>query len=394
MQEPHNVDSGTVGIGMVGAGFLAETRARCYAQTAGVRVAAVVARSPESADRYAARHAVPNACRELDELLSLAEIDAVDLCVPNLLHRPMAELAAAAGKHVICTKPLAAYVGQDLDASARDEEVSARDRRDMLRVAVDDAEAMVAAGSCYGVRLMYGENWIYAPSIQRARDLLASSGGVILEMHGHEAHSGSHSPYSKLWRHAGGGALLRLGAHPIGAMLWLKRHEGVHPVGVTADVADLTKNPALTADNTSVETGWQDVENHATVIIEFADGSRGIARGSDNLLGGMESKLDVLASNCHVKCSMSPNDLVRAYAPDEEVLADEYLMEKSSSQAGWSTPIPSEDWCSGQLAMIQDFVAAIREGRGALSDGELGVEVTRVVYSAYVAAAEGRRVEL
>ena len=52
-------------------------------------------------------------------------------------------------------------------------------------------------------------------------------------MHGWEAHSGSHSPYSKDWRRTGGGALLRLGAHPSGAMLWFKQTEGLAPLAMT-----------------------------------------------------------------------------------------------------------------------------------------------------------------
>jgi predicted dehydrogenase len=69
-------------------------------------------------------------------------------------------------------------------------------------------------------------------------------------------------------------------------------------------------------------------------------------------------------------------------------------MEKLDSRAGWSTPIPDESWSSGQFAMLEDFRDAIREGRAPRSDGELGLAVTRVVYAAYLAASEGRRVEL
>ena len=64
----------------------------------------------------------------------------------------------------------------------------------------------------------------YAPSINKAERLLAQSGGTIVEMRGGECHSGSHSPFSKRWRYTGGGALLRLGAHPIGAMLYPTPH--------------------------------------------------------------------------------------------------------------------------------------------------------------------------
>ena len=62
----------------------------------------------------------------------------------------------------------------------------------------------------------------------------------VLEIRGGEAHNGSHSPYAKQWCHTGGGALLRLGAHPVGAMIYLKRVEGeargtgpIRPVAVS-----------------------------------------------------------------------------------------------------------------------------------------------------------------
>ena len=136
-----------VRIGMIGAGFLAETRARCYAQVHGydARIVAVAARTPERANAYAARHGVPRVFTDYRELLALPDVDAVDLCVPNHLHRPITEAAAAAGKQVICTKPLTAYVGQDLAVDASDGEISGQSRAHMLAVATEDAAAMVAA---------------------------------------------------------------------------------------------------------------------------------------------------------------------------------------------------------------------------------------------------------
>lgn len=203
------------------------------------------------------------------------------------------------------------------------------------------------------------------------------------------------------WLHAGGGALLRLGAHPIGAMLYLKREEGLQrdgtailPVSVSAEVADLTQNAALDDDNCRVARGWVDVENWGCCVISFSDGSRGVAYGSDNKLGGMQSKLELSGSNFHLECNLSPNDMLRAYASDEGVFEGEYLMEKLDSSAGWSTPMTDESWSSGQFAMLEDFRDAVRGGGAPRSDGELGLAVTRVVYAAYLSAAEGRRVDL
>lgn len=393
----------TVGIGIIGAGFLAETRARCYGQQSGVgRIRAVASRTEEKANDYAQRHSISKAFGGYEKLLELPEIDVVDLCIPNHLHRQVTEAAAAAGKHVVCTKPLTAYTGQDLPEGSDDADVSGQDRARMLEVATADAQSMVDATAKAGVQLMYGENWIYSPSIAKAAALIEKAGGTILEMRGGECHSGSHSPYAKIWRYSGGGSLLRLGAHPIGAMLYLKDKEGrtrdgrpIRAVSVTAEQADLSSISSVTKEKEQwIASGWQDVENWASVIITFEDGARGIAWASDGVLGGMESRLEVFLSNAHVKCNLSPNNLVQAFAPGPAVFADAYLMEKVETKAGWSTPIPDEDWSSGHFSMCRDFISAVAEGRPAQSDGELGVEVVRVVYGAYLAAAQGRRVNL
>ena len=393
-----------VGIGMIGAGFLAATRARCYAQVSGLdaSIVAVVARSEESATTYADRYAVPKWFTDYHELLALPEVDVVDLCVPNVLHREMTEAAAAAGKHVVCTKPLTAYVGQDLSADAPDTDVAKQDPQKMLTVATADATAMVDACADHRVELMYGENWIYAPSLTKALGLVKASNGTILEMRGGECHNGSHSPFSKIWKYTGGGALLRMGSHPIGAMLYMKREEGlardgkpIRPLAVSAEVGDLCAIESLRSESEAfMVKDWVDVENWGAAILTFDDGSRAVVNATDTVLGGMESRLELYLSNSHLKLNMSPNNLLTAYAPNESVFADEYIMEKVSTNAGWTTPIPDEDWTSGHLAMCQDFLEAAAEGRPARSDGRLGLDVIKVIYSAYVAAREGRRVTL
>ena len=388
-------------VGIVGAGFLAETRARCWKQVVSARVAGVASRRREHAEYYARRFDVPAVFDDLDAMLADPLIDVVDLCVPNSLHREMTAAAAAAGKHVICTKPLTAYTGQDLPEDASDADVAGRDRREMMRVAEADARAMVEAAKRAGVQLLYGENWIYAPAFRRALGLLEKADAVLLEMRGGECHSGSHSPYSRVWRHTGGGALIRLAAHPLGAMLHLKRVEGlrrsgkpVRPAWVSAETADLSAVAGIAADELRIAGGWGEVENWGCAVIGFDDGSRAVAWGGDHVLGGMESGLDLFASNCRLRLSLSPNDMLRAYTPNGSVFDDAYIMEKIDSGAGWTTPMPDEDWTSGQLGMCQAFAANLLDGETAESDGELGLEVVRVLYAAYVASAEGRRFDL
>ena len=221
----------TLTVAVVGTGFLARTRLNCWRKVhhAAVEVVAV-SRDLERARSFAAANGADRAATVADALQDPA-VALVDLCVPNHAHAALCEQAAAAGKHVLCTKPLTAYWGQGLAADASAEEVAATDRQRMLEAAVGDATSMVDACARAGVQLFYGENWIFAPAIARAEALAAAARGVALELRGWESHSGSHAEYARDWRSAGGGALLRLGAHPIGTMMWWKRREGLRRRG-------------------------------------------------------------------------------------------------------------------------------------------------------------------
>src|SRR5438270_11810359 len=80
-----------VNIAIVGTGFIAETRSRCYAGVSGYepRLVAAVSRTRERLEDYARRNNIPDVYTELDPVLERRDVDVIDLCVPNHLHRPM-----------------------------------------------------------------------------------------------------------------------------------------------------------------------------------------------------------------------------------------------------------------------------------------------------------------
>jgi len=389
-----------VDVGLVGAGFAAHIHARAYQRLADldVHLAAVTALPVIQAEALAREYGIPAVCASFEALLERPDISIVDLCVPNHLHAPFSIAAARAGKHVICEKPLTGYFG---GAGAADP-VGATPKATMLREAVRAAEEVLSTAEANGVRLMYAENWVYSPVVQRAMALGRDAGGTILEIRAQECHGGSHASYAKEWRWAGGGALIRLGAHPLGAAIFLKRQEGLtrdgQPIGVrsvVAEVGDLTRVPSFQAEERKwLVTGWKDVENWATVIVTFADGTHAVIFGSDTVLGGMTDTLDIYLSNARLVCNMSHSSLLQTYAPDPTVLARSYLAEKLDTKAGWNYANVDEEWMLGYPQEIRDFCSAVIEGRPPLSDGHLGLEVVRVTYAAYQAAEEGRRVML
>jgi len=167
-------------------------------------------------------------------------------------------------------------------------------------------------------------------------------------------------------------------------------------VAVTAEVAQLADTATFQASAprflNTVEGA--DVEDWGTLLITFDDGTVASITGSDTVLGGIRNHLAVYGAKAVALCNINPNTTVQAYAPDPAVFGDEYLVEKLETKAGWSTPQPDEDWVSGFPHEIQDFVESLAGGREPLSGAALARDVMVVIHGAYLAAAEGRRIDL
>ncbi len=90
-------------VGIVGVGFMGTTHASSWSDTPAT-IVGFTAETPEEADVLAKRYGT-NIYSSVDEMLP--DVDIVDICSPTHLHHDMALKAAAAGKHIVCEKPLA-----------------------------------------------------------------------------------------------------------------------------------------------------------------------------------------------------------------------------------------------------------------------------------------------
>jgi UDP-N-acetylglucosamine 3-dehydrogenase len=107
-----------VNVAILGAGFMGSAHAANYRALEGrVRVKTVASRTLERAVRVAETVGA-GATTDLDAAIRDPEVDAVDICLPTLLHRDAAERAFAAGKHVFLEKPIA-LTPEDADAIIR-----------------------------------------------------------------------------------------------------------------------------------------------------------------------------------------------------------------------------------------------------------------------------------
>lgn len=395
-----------VTIGLIGSGFAADLHADAYRRLVGIdaRIVAIAGRSEERARAFQRKHGLESAnfYGDAEAMIEKSEAAVIDLAVPTYLHVPLALAAARAGKSVICEKPLTGYFGDPCVAIEQRSGVGETDRAEMLRACLGDCRRLAEAMERSEGVFCYAENWVYAPPITKAKALLESSGGTILEIRCGESHSGSHSPFAREWRYTGGGSLLRNGAHPFGAALHLKLHEGMvkrgepilprSVIATTARCRDILDT--LPRERDRVVSRPRDVEDWSSAIVTFEDGTNAVICANDITLGGIDNWLNLYASNTRIECRISQNDAVRAYAPSERELADAYTVEKRETAAGWAPAQPDEHWMTGYPFELQDFLEAVLDKRQPLSDLALAVWTVKTMYCAYLSAQTGRRVEI
>jgi predicted dehydrogenase len=392
-----------VRVGMVGHGFAAGLHMPGYQQLGPDRceVVGVCGRDQARAQAFATKHGIPHAFGSLREMLAGVELDVVDLVVPNHVHTAHAIAAAEAGKHLIIEKPLTGYFGEP-DTPEGESVGKTIPKQHMLDRVVEECDSILEAVGAAGVKLCYAENWCYAPAFTKLRRLVNAAGGPIIRLEAEESHSGSTSIYAHNWRTAGGGSLNLKGSHPLGAILQIKQEEGerrngkaIRPASIVCEWGNLTHVTAFQQEETKhLRIGWQDVEDWGVMILKFEDGSVAEIKAADTTLGGVHNYLEAYLSNARIRANINPNDACVAYAPTEHIFGNEYIIEKIETKAGWSTPSVDDPWMQGYAKEIADFVAAIAEDREPLSGAIIARDVSVVLYAAYVAAEEGRRVDL
>jgi predicted dehydrogenase len=97
----------SIGIGIVGAGGMAVEHAKAFAAMRDTKVVAVCDVVRERVDEFAKRHAIPRAFTDIDDILDDTEVDALCIVTPDDSHADLSIQTIAAGKHVLCEKPLA-----------------------------------------------------------------------------------------------------------------------------------------------------------------------------------------------------------------------------------------------------------------------------------------------
>ena len=185
--------------GILGAGDIARRHmAPAMCNAAGHRIAAIMRRDPAQARAFAAEFGVERVYTEARDLLNDPAVDAVYIATPPSSHAELTALAAEAGKHVLCEKPIASTVLE--------------------------ARSMIAVCARHHVRLMVCHYQRFNKRHQQIREWV--QGGTIGRVVSVRMNFSSYSPPGPdAWRHsraiAGGGPIMDLGSHCLDLLMYL-----------------------------------------------------------------------------------------------------------------------------------------------------------------------------
>lgn len=389
---------GEICIGMAGAGRATELHMNALLRYTGVPVCFkhIIARRFEQVNAMKNRFGFENASLDFEDLLKDEEIDVIDICTPPYIHKEMILKAMRAGKHVICEKPLSGYFGMEGDIEPIGDTVSKVKMYDELIKDIDELREEINKSKC---KFMYAENFVYAPAVTKAAEILTKKKSKILYAKGEESLKGSSSHVAGEWSKTGGGTFIRTGSHPLSAILWLKRIEAqsrgedIRVKTVFADMGRIT--PGLSEyDHRHIAARPLDVEDNGTVIITFTDGSKATIIATDVLLGGSKNYIELYCNDAAINCQLTMSNLMSTYFLDEDRLDDVYISEMLPSKTGWNNPFLEDEIIRGYTDEMRDFMDAIYYDREPKSGFDLAYDSIKITYAAYKSSELGVAVEV
>lgn len=345
-------------VGIVGAKFAADFHTDAYSRNEKVEVAAIADINKDNLAAYCAKWKVKDTYTDYKEMLKRDDIDLISICAPNFLHYEVAMACIKAGKHAVSEKPLATEV-----ANARE---------------------MIAAANAAGVKLLYAEDWVYAPALMKTIQLVREGGiGKVHYVKAREVHNGSHSPFAKNKKTCGGGCLIHLAIHPIGWVLHLLADEGRNKV---VEVAAMTNGGAEENYVHKANGG----EDFSMGMMKFADGTHAFVEGNYITVGGMRDNVEIYGSEGNLCVDMTMGSPIQLYSRP----GVSYTIEKTDNTVGWSRPAVDEFYNLGYVHELAAFVEHVRTGADVLwgCKPEAGLACIEIIDAMYKSASEKKTV--
>jgi predicted dehydrogenase len=332
-------------VGMLGTGLIADFyTATLHGQRGRDRVQSVYSRSEERGKAFSERWDIPRSTTSIQEVIDDDEVDVVVVALPNHLHEEAIAACAAAGKPVLCTKPL----GRNADEAAR------------MLAAVEEA----------GIFAGYLEDLCYTPKTLKALESVEKGAvGEVTWVRSRETHPGPHSAWFWDGELTGGGAIIDLGCHCI-EIIRNFVGKGNRPIEVMC-TTDTFVHPI-------------DDEDNAIALIRFESGAIGQFEVSWTFRGGMDLRDEVAGTHGTIWLNHFLRTGFEMFTAGE---GGGYVAEKAETDAGWLFPVGDEVSELGYVDMFTDMFNALDEGREPQETIYDGYVVNAVMDACYRSAA-------
>ena len=332
-------------LAILGSGFISRFYAdSLVAQRRKDVIVSVYSRTEVNAKKFAADYNMPHYTTSIKECVEHTDVDAVIIGLSNDMHLEAVLASAAAGKHVLCTKPLGRTASEALQ---------------MLQ-AVEKAN--VVGG--------YLEDLCYTPKFLKSLAAVKNGSiGEVIWTKSRETHPGPHSDWFWDKEKSGGGAMIDLGCHcveisrnfigkdikPMEVMCWADTR--VHPI---------------------------DAEDNAIGLVRYENGAIGQFEVSWTFRGGMDLRDEVMGTEGTI---WTNNFLRTGFEMFTTGKGEQYVAEKAESNVGWLFPVGDEVHELGYSHMFTDMFDAIDKKTEPAETFYDGYIVNAILDAAYKSAA-------
>ena len=385
-----------LGVGFVGSGFNTRFHLQGWRGVRDADVLGIWSPNPKNATDAAKLARTldvgqAKAYKSIAAMVADPAIDAIWLCGPNHSRIENVEEivdAVRSGRGTLrglaCEKPLARNVAE--------------------------AEQVKKLVDSVGIATGYLENQLFAPHVEAGHALLwargAATTGRPYLARAAEEHSGPHMPWFWQGRLQGGGVLNDMMCHSALVVRHLLTRPGeslstVKPVRVTGHIASLKwSQPSYAAKlrqtmGKEVDYAKRPSEDFASVMIEFetADGQRVIGEASTSwsfVGAGLRLSAELLGPEYSMKWSSLDSGLQLFFSREVKGRSGEDLVEKQNAEVGVMPVVPEEYLAYGYTGEDRHFVRAFLGKEKPRLTFEDGLEVVKVLMTAYQSAEEGK----
>lgn len=380
------VDVSGIRAAVIGTGFIGTVHVHALRRL-GVQITGVLGSSPDRGRARAAEIGVGNSYSSLEELLSDESVDVVHVTSPNHAHYGQVKAIIAAGRHVICEKPLAmtsAESAELVDLALASKTVNAVCYNIRFYPLNHQAYGMVRAGELGEIRFVtghYHQDWLAKPTDWNWR-LEAEIGGALRSV----TDIGTH--WVDLTSFVTG-----LKAQAVFADLSTflqERQRPLGPVETFSSAAGATEPVAINTDDASA------------IMIRYEGGAKAVMSTSQINVGQKNSLVwNTAGSKASVAWDSENPDYLRIGRrdePNQTLMRDFSLMNAAGSNAASMPPGHVEGFADSFFAFFRAVYADIRSGErqsdstwATFADGHFAMRFCDAVQKS---AREGRWVEL